>query len=171
MLRKLIIFGICASSSAALPSLLNIDRLTARPSATPAVGKTAAPVEPVALTGSKVRLQADARGHFVSEFKLNGRRVMGLVDTGASAVALNLSTARRLGLDVGEFSGSAQTANGTIKAARATIKTLSIGRVEARDVEAMVLEDRALDGMLVGMSFLKRLRSFEVKDGALVLVE
>ncbi|MBE7183064.1 MAG: TIGR02281 family clan AA aspartic protease [Methylobacterium mesophilicum] len=171
MLRKLIIFGIFASSSAALPSLLELDRFTARPTAAPAAVKAAAPAEPVALSGRKARLLADERGHFTGEFKLNGRRVMGMVDTGASAVAMNLSTARKLGLSVGAFSNSVQTANGTIKAARATVKTLSIGRVEAQDVDAMVLEDKALDGMLVGMSFLKRLRSFEVKDGGLLLVQ
>ncbi len=35
----------------------------------------------------------------------------------------------------------------------------------------MVLKDEALSGTLIGMSFLKRLSSFQVADGSLKLVQ
>ena len=47
---------------------------------------------------------------------------------------------------------------------------VEIGSLKVRDVEAFVLKDKALDSMLIGMSFLKKLSSFSVKDGSLVLV-
>lgn len=50
------------------------------------------------LTGRKVQLDADGRGHFIGDFQLNGRTVTALIDTGATVVALNRSTARRIGI-------------------------------------------------------------------------
>ena len=48
-------------------------------------------------------------------------------------------------------------------------RQLQIGRIYIESVQALVLDDKALDGTLIGMSFLKRLDKFEVADGALVL--
>jgi aspartyl protease family protein len=120
---------------------------------------------------SEVRLKPDARGHYVADFKMNGRTVTALVDTGASTVAINKSTARKLGLNVSpnDFIYEANTANGKTKMAIATIREIQIGRVTVRDVEAAVLDDKALDGTLMGMSFLKRLEGFTVSGGDLIL--
>ena len=48
-----------------------------------------------------VRLKPDERGHYVAEFRMNGKSVTALVDTGASMVAINKTTARKLGINVG----------------------------------------------------------------------
>jgi aspartyl protease family protein len=168
MLRMLVLAGIVAGISASVPILLQNG---------PGGGVAAPPVPaaaaPAAKTpsGRKVRLDADARGHFSADFKLNGRPVPAMVDTGASAVALNLSTARRIGLSLApsDFTGIVETANGRVKAAGVVIDRIAIGRVEFADVPAVVLEDRALSGTLIGMSFLSRLKRFQVEGGALVL--
>ena len=120
-----------------------------------------------------MRLPADARGHFTGDFKLNGRRVEALVDTGATLVAINLSTAKRIGIDLtpADFKYEVDTANGKARAASAMIDNLQIGRIYIENVQALVLDDKALDGTLIGMSFLKRLDKFEVADGALVLTQ
>lgn len=119
----------------------------------------------------QVRLKPDARGHYVADFKMNGRVVTALVDTGASSVAINKSTARKLGLNVtaNDFIHEATTANGKTKMAIATIREIQIGRILVRDVEAAVLEDKALEGTLLGMSFLRQLDGFTVTDGDLIL--
>ena len=118
-----------------------------------------------------VKLKSGTSGHFEAEFRMNGRNVTALVDTGASTVAINKSTARRIGIQISssDFAHIVQTANGPTKAARTMIREIQIGRVKVRDVEAMVLDDKALDGTLLGMTFLSRLDSFSVKDGNLVL--
>ncbi len=118
-----------------------------------------------------VRLKPDARGHYVADFKMNGKTVTALVDTGASMVAINKSTARRLGISVqpSDFIHEVSTANGVAKVAGVVIREIQIGRVKVRDVEAAVLEDKALDGTLLGMTFLKRLEGFSVTDGDLIL--
>lgn len=126
---------------------------------------------PVASSGRSVRMEPDARGHFIGEFRLNGRAVEAMIDTGASVVAINRSTARRVGLSLAnaDFNQPVNTANGTVNAASARIDRLEIGGIVARDVRAVVLDDAALSGTLIGMSFLNNLRRYQVENGRLLL--
>lgn len=119
----------------------------------------------------KVRLAADASGHFSADFRLNGRAVPAVIDTGATVVAFNRDTARRIGLDVADsaFTGSAQTANGRVRAAFVTVERVALGRIEVRDVQAAVLDDKGLPGTLIGMSFLSRLKRYSAEGGTLAL--
>ena len=137
--------------------------------------RTAQPIAPATevLLGRKVRIAADPRGHFNADFKLNGRSIDAMVDTGATLVAINLSTARRIGIQLtpGDFKYTVNTANGKTRAASATIERLQIGRILVENVDAVVLDDKALDGTLIGVSFLKRLAKYQVENGALLLVQ
>ncbi|MER9329062.1 TIGR02281 family clan AA aspartic protease [Mesorhizobium sp. M0152] len=187
MLRKLLILGVFAGTSAAIPVVYQsnpqlVERLlksavAARPEAgTQAeVALAAAPDRPVAplAAGRKVIVAADARGHFTSAFKLNGRQIDGMIDTGATLVAINMSTARRAGLSLNpsDFNHEVSTANGTIKAAVVMIDRLQIGSITVDDVQAMVLNDKALRTNLIGMSFLKRLDKYQAESGTLLLVQ
>jgi aspartyl protease family protein len=184
MLRKLLLVGIFAGSSASIPviyqsnpeafhsffkSVVTKQETVKKQAAMPRMA--AAKAEQESIPGRKVRLPADARGHFTGQFKLNGRRVEALVDTGATLVAINASTAKRIGIDLtpADFKYEVDTANGKVHAASAMIDNLQIGRIYIESVQALVLDDKALDGTLIGMSFLKRLDRYEVADGALVL--
>jgi aspartyl protease family protein len=131
--------------------------------------ETAMPA-PVPGSGS-MRLQADSQGHFTGDFKINGKPVQGMIDTGATYVALNESLARRLGYSGNQldFRYGVNTANGQTKAAHITLDRVEIGGIRVRDVEAFVLRDTALSNTLVGMSFLKKLDSYSVADGSLNL--
>ena len=124
----------------------------------------------VSLSGEE-RIDMNGQGHFVTQFRMNGRSVEAMVDTGATIVAINKSTARKLGINVipADFKYNVTTANGSTKVARAMIDTIEIGNVRVRNVEAAVLDDKALGGTLLGMSFLNQLRSFKVEDGELIL--
>jgi aspartyl protease family protein len=124
-----------------------------------------------ASLSSEERIDADRQGHFVSQFRMNGKPVEALVDTGATIVAISKSTARRLGISVtpADFIYQVQTANGTTKVARAVIKTIEFGGIRVHDVEAAVIDDKSLGGTLLGMSFLNQLKSFKVEDGELIL--
>lgn len=121
----------------------------------------------------KAVIPMDSRGHFVSDFSFNGRRVNALVDTGATYVAINESTARRIGVAIAasDFKHSVSTANGQTPAAAIMIGEVEIGRVRVRNVPALVLKDRALTGTLVGMSFLKELDKFTIQDRELLLTQ
>lgn len=131
--------------------------------------ETAPPVNP--LSGRGARLKMDKSGHFVSEFRLNGHNITAMVDTGATLVAINEATAWRIGIGLvpSDFKYKVRTANGDVAAAAAVIDEITIGRITVDNVHAVVLPDEALDGTLVGMSFLNQLRSFKIRDGELVL--
>ena len=57
------------------------------------------------------------------------------------------------------------------RAATATIARLEIGRISVDNVEAVVLDDTALNNTLIGISFLKRLGKYQVENGALLLTQ
>lgn len=130
----------------------------------------AAPAAP-ADHGGIVRIRADRNGHYFTEFEINNRTVEGVVDTGATLVALRYEDARSLGLvHAGDkFDVGIRTANGTGRARRVQLRSLTVGTITLRDVDALVLERGALPSNLLGMSFLKRLARFEVQRGTLVL--
>ncbi|MGI6854140.1 TIGR02281 family clan AA aspartic protease [Mesorhizobium sp. 1B3] len=185
MLRKFLIVGISAGVSAAVPTLYqsNPEALATMLSAVigepepdrqqvSAIASTRAPVTNAPL-GRKFELAADPRGHFTADFRLNGRLLPAMIDTGATLVAINASTARKIGISLRphEFRYKVETANGPTKAATATIDNLQIGRIVIDKVQAVVLEDKALSGTLIGMNFLNRLGKFEIKNGTLVMVQ
>ena len=178
MLRILILAGILAAAFSAVPAMLERQLAPAARDAEPAPRATAARPEaeqarPATATpgGRKMQLAAAAGGHFRAEFRLNGRKVPAMIDTGATHIAINRTTARRIGLSVAEadFTGSAETANGRARFAPVVIERIALGRIELDGVQAVVLDDRALSGTLVGMSFLSRLKRYSVEDGTLVL--
>lgn len=149
------------------PASQGADQQAPASSATPpAAVPQAASVAP----GSTV-LNADGRGHFIGAFRFNGKSVTGLVDTGASVVAINESTARRLGYSANslDFRYRMQTANGQTEAAHIMLDRVEIGNVRVSDVDAMVLRDEALADTLVGVSFLQKLKSYQVKGSSLTL--
>ncbi len=190
MLRHVILLAAFAGICVAFPILFGLDpgafdsdreAVMEVPAAKPAKAKPAAAIavtplaepEPSAqpLLGRRMQIASNEGGHFVAEFRLNGRRTDAMVDTGATTVALNQSLARRIGISLSpsDFTYQVRTANGTAKAAMAIIDRVDIGRITLERVEALVLEDRALDGVLVGMSFLNRLSKFQVQDGMLTM--
>ncbi|KQT83052.1 TIGR02281 family clan AA aspartic protease [Aurantimonas sp. Leaf443] len=129
-----------------------------------------APLE-ASLAPRMLRLALGPDGHARTQARLNGRAVPVLVDTGATRVALDAQTARRLGLSLrpADFTASVETANGPARAALVTLDRVEIGAVSAREVEALVLEGAGLPTVLLGMSFLKRLSSVSIRDGQLEL--
>ena len=112
-------------------------------------------------------------GHFKFESRMNGVRINVLVDTGASSVAINSSTARKIGIRLNreDFRHTANTANGQTKYAAATIGEIRIGSVRVRNVSAAVLDDDSLSEVLLGMSFLNKLRKFEMQGDQLKLYQ
>ncbi|PZO82520.1 MAG: TIGR02281 family clan AA aspartic protease [Mesorhizobium amorphae] len=176
-MRNLVILGLCGAVLVPMAiersAALRDQGMMEGPASNGETPAPAAARRSPAPSGRTAVLEADERGHFLTELKINGRRIDGLIDTGATAVALNLSAARRLGIAVGarDFVHVVETANGSLKAAVAVADRIEIGRVSAERVEVLVLDDRALQTVLVGMSFLKQLSRFEVKEGRLVLMQ
>jgi len=147
------------------------DRMTA---ATPVLANSVSrsSTDTVGQSGSRsVSIARDLRGHFLTDGRIDGQRIGFMVDTGASVVAFNETSAARFGLrpSRADYSAAVTTANGTIKAARTRIAMLEVGGLVVRDVEAMVLPDEALSENLLGLSFLSKLKRFEYANGRMVL--
>ena len=121
--------------------------------------------------GRSLSIPRDGRGHFLTEARIEGQRIGFMVDTGASVIALNETSAAQFGLrpSRGDYNATVSTANGTIKVARTRIAMVDIGGLVVRDVDAMVLPDEALSENLLGLSFLSKLKRFEYANGRMVL--
>lgn len=121
--------------------------------------------------GRSVSIARDGRGHFQTEGRIDGQRVGFMVDTGASVIALNESSAARIGVrpSQNDYNATVTTANGKIKAARTRLAMVDVGGLVVRDVDAMVLPDEALSENLLGLSFLSKLKRFEFANGRMVL--
>ena len=120
---------------------------------------------------SAVRLRRHPDGHFLATGSVNGVSLTMLVDTGASTVVLKPADAVRAGIDTSQlsFTVPVSTANGTTYAAPVRLKSIAVGPLELRDVEALVAQPGNLNENLLGMSFLKRLRSYEFTGDFLTL--
>jgi aspartyl protease family protein len=113
--------------------------------------------------------RSDRRGHFSLTAAVNGAPIRLVVDTGASLVALTLDDASAAGIGRSElvFNQITQTANGRVRFAPVMLREVRIGQLSIDNVQAAVIEN--LDQSLLGMSFLRRLKSFEMREGALTI--
>lgn len=137
------------------------------PSGHAAVAQASTPPD----SSHSLSLAPDGRGHFLTDARINGQSVNFMVDTGASVVAVNETSAAHFGLypSRGDFTVNVTTANGTIKGARTRLASMDVGGLVLRDVDALVLPDGALSENLLGLSFLSRLKRFEYSNGQMVL--
>jgi aspartyl protease family protein len=116
-------------------------------------------------------IQGGQNGHYVVDATINNQPVRVLVDTGASVVALSYEDADQIGLHPHglNFDVMVSTANGQAKAARVMLDRVEIDNVRVDNVDALVLPQGALQGTLLGMSFLSKLSSFKSENGTLTL--
>jgi aspartyl protease family protein len=102
--------------------------------------------------------------------QVNGAPVRFMIDTGATDILLSPADAERAGLHPADltYSRPTETANGVGFDASATVNSLAVGPIRMSDVPVEV--NRApMDASLLGMPFLKRLDSFEVRGDQLFL--
>jgi aspartyl protease family protein len=110
-------------------------------------------------------------GDFQVAAQVNGTRVAMTLDTGASAVVLTQEAAKAAGLPLEVLSYTVQvdTANGRARAASVTLDRLAVGSIVELAVPALVAQPGQLRVSLLGMSFLNRLESWEVRGDKLIM--
>jgi len=120
--------------------------------------------------GHTVEIARGTGGSFAVTTQVNGARIAMVLDTGASAVVLTQEAARTAGLplEVLNYSVHVDTANGRARAAPVTLDKVSIGGITERSVPALITQG-GLRTNLLGMSFLNRLQSWEVRGDRLLL--
>jgi aspartyl protease family protein len=129
--------------------------------------RAALPAEPAA---EEYHIYRDSRGMYRSVGSINGLTVQFLLDTGASAIAMNAAQARRLGVDyrVEGRSTFVTTASDVIEAFKVKLDVVRVGAIELRNVDAVVMEGQQPVEVLLGMSFLGRLEMSN-RDNRLIL--
>ncbi len=112
-------------------------------------------------------------GHFLVAASVNGTAMPLLFDTGASAVVLSYADAKQAGIDVDHlhFTTPVTTANGTGRAAVVQLDKLEVGGIARGNITAFVAERGALDGSLLGMTFLETLSRYTVAGDRLELTD
>ena len=121
--------------------------------------------------GRTVEIARGSGGSFALAMQVNGARILMVLDTGASSVVLTQEAARAAGLplEILNYSVNVETANGRARAAPVMLDRVSIGTITERSVPALVAQGAALRSNLLGMSFLNRLQSWEVRGDKLLL--
>jgi len=154
---------------AGLAVVFLVDREGTSPTV-PAAPQAAPARAPAAAAVSELVLQAGPHGHFMVEAVVNGTPITFLVDTGASSIYLTPDDAARLGWMPPRLTYSERysTASGVVHAAPVTLRSLRVGQLELYDLPASVGQQPSSVSLL-GMSFLKRFASYEVRGERLIL--
>jgi aspartyl protease family protein len=118
-----------------------------------------------------VQISRGQAGEFALRAKINGVTAPMVIDTGATSVVLTYETAKAVGLplELLEYDVDVETAGGHTRAARLTLDRLAIGHLVERSVPALVVPHGQMKTNLLGMSFLDRLESWEVRADSLML--
>ena len=121
--------------------------------------------------GATVQVARARGGDFMAQAEVNGAAVNMLIDTGASSVVLTQEAAKaaNLPLDLLKYDVAIETASGRTHAAAVVIDRIAVGGILERRVPALVSAPGELKTSLLGMSFLNRLKSFEIGGGRLLM--
>ncbi|WP_210358612.1 MULTISPECIES: TIGR02281 family clan AA aspartic protease [Sphingomonas] len=122
------------------------------------------------VVGKETRIRMSGDGHFWARVRVDGVERRMLVDSGATVTALSVGTANAAGLKVeaGMFPMVINTANGQISAKTATVGSIRLGDITARDL-GVVVSPAFGDTDVLGMNFLSKLKSWRVEGRTLIL--
>ncbi len=117
-------------------------------------------VQPENNTEKIARIVRNNSGMFKTSGFINGVAVPFLVDTGATTIAMNEAYAKLIGISyrINGERGLAQTASGMVSTWQVTLAKVRVGGIELTNVEAAVLKGNFPDDILLGMSFLNRIK-------------
>lgn len=123
----------------------------------------------VASHGGSAEVVRARSGDFALTARVNGAKVAMVLDTGATSVVLTQEAAKAAGLpiEVLSYTVNVDTANGRTYAAPVTLDRIAVGGLIERSVPALVAQSGQLKSNLLGMSFLNRLASWEVRGDKL----
>ncbi len=117
---------------------------------------------------SEVKIPRSRNGHYFTAGAINGRPAKFMVDTGATAIAMNINEARRLGIDLRQAkAGMSSTAGGMVETFRVVLDKVSVGSVTLHSIPASVIKGDFPEHILLGNSFLNKVEMTE-QSGVLV---
>ncbi|MEM8732488.1 MAG: TIGR02281 family clan AA aspartic protease [Pseudomonadota bacterium] len=134
------------------------------------VQRTVVPSQTVVASDNRVVIPRSRDGHFYLVLDVNDRPIRFMVDTGATDLVLSRSDAQQAGLDPASlaFYGRARTANGEVRTAPVTLRSVALGPYTDQNVPASV-NDGTMDGSLLGMRYLDLWSRIELNGSEMVL--
>ncbi|MES2472477.1 MAG: TIGR02281 family clan AA aspartic protease [Pseudomonadota bacterium] len=128
------------------------------------------PGTPLQTSAGEMVISASEGGGFHANGTVNGTPVRFLVDTGASSIVLSPADAKKLGIDLDNlvFNRAYETANGIGYGASATVDELTVGHIRLTNVPVSI-NQAPMRNSLLGMTFLNRMKSFNISGRKLVL--
>lgn len=117
---------------------------------------------------AEVRIPRGHNGHYFVTGVINGHSIDFMVDTGASAVTLNINQAKALGIDYRNGQSiKMNTASGVADARDVVLSKLSIGNITLYNVRCIVNISSFPTMALLGNSFLSKVQMTE-NEGVLL---
>ncbi len=119
---------------------------------------------------ARIEVPKGPDNHFRLTLQINDVPVDFLVDTGASQVVLTRADAARVGYNPEDlaFIGTAFTANGEVATAPVRLDSVVLGDIRDTRVRASV-NGGDMESSLLGMSYLGRFESIEIRRDVLIL--
>lgn len=123
-----------------------------------------------AFIDGRIEVGKGPDNHFRLTLRINNVPIEFLVDTGASQVVLTQADAARAGLDPDNLAyiGTAFTANGEVATAPVRLDRVELGDIVDTRVRASV-NSGEMETSLLGMSYLSRFESIEIRQNLLIL--
>lgn len=157
-------YGVTLIEASSRDALLEINGVRKRLELSSQVGGSYQEVE-----RKTVRIARREGGHHWVRGKINGNSVDFVVDTGASLISMNQSTAKRLGIDYRKGKPSVSTtANGVVQILLVSLDQVTIGEITQHNVQASIMPDASLPVVLLGNSFLSRV-NMQIENGVMLL--
>lgn len=123
---------------------------------------------PKSGAAQSMTLSADSYGHFHTRISINNVEVQGVIDTGASMVAISAETAHEMGISLaGSKLAVFQTANGSVYSYIKVMPLVKVGEIEMYNVEVSITERSPT---LIGMNVLQRFKMSQ-ENGQLILMK
>lgn len=116
-------------------------------------------------------IEKSSDGHFYLMLNIDGTNVLFMIDTGASYTTLTLKDAKRVGVNVDnlKYRVPVNTAKGMTFNAQSKVGYVKINGIIIKD-NLQIFVSRELEGnSLLGMNFLKELRSYRVEQDKMIL--
>jgi aspartyl protease family protein len=166
MIRILLVIGMLVATAGAVVAYGDPARISAAGKLVSTMLHKAAASPP-----RSVQIPRTENGDFTLHAKINGVKTPMIIDTGATSVVLTYETAKAAGLplELLNYDVDVETAGGRARAARLTLDRLAVGKLVERSVPALVVPRGQMKANLLGMSFLNRLESWEVRADRLML--
>ncbi len=119
---------------------------------------------------NELKITKSNDNHFYIAINIDNKKVLFLIDTGATTTTLTLNDAKKLGIDIDRlnFNIPLNTANGVSFGASTEVYNIKIGDFTIDSMWVIVSKDLD-EKSLLGMNFLNKLNGYDIRQDKMTL--